>query len=115
VQASENVSPVRAISTPAPNEKRVGRADGVGVEAGAGGDPAAARSAVAEMHRDAVVGMADDGEERAADERPLNFSSTTSVMIWPCSPPWNDGRLGRLELVRGRPGSCSTALSHVSA
>jgi hypothetical protein len=50
-----------------PERQRVGRADGVGVEPGAAGDAPAARAPVAEVHGDAVVRMADDLEQRAAD------------------------------------------------
>ena len=68
MQASENCSPVRDNLRASAEPGSVGRADRVGVEAGAVGQTSAARAAVAKMHGGAVVGMADDGEERAADD-----------------------------------------------
>ena len=65
--------------------QRVGRADRVRVEAGAGGEAAAARPAVAEVHRHAVVRVADDGEkcalDRTAAERQLDqFGDDLAVL-----------------------------------
>ena len=95
-------------------DRRVGGAERVGVEAGAGADAAAARAAVAEVHGDAVVGVTGHGEQRRREPcGRLNFSSTTSLTIWPCSPPWNAGFCEAFSFAAVA-GLAITALSQVS-
>ena len=67
LRAGERVACRRCvtISTPRAEPQRVGRAERVGVEPGAVADASGARAAVAEVHGDAVVGMADDEEQRS--------------------------------------------------
>ena len=85
----------------------------VGVEAGAGADAAAARAAVAEMHGDAVVGMAGDREQRAAHRAAAELQLDDVGDDLPCSPPWNDGALAAFSFAAVA-GLTSTALSQVS-
>ena len=102
MQASENVSPVPRDLDARAERQRVGRADRVRVEAGAGGDVAAARAAVAEMHRHAVVGMADDGEQRAADRAAAELQLDDVGDDLAVLAALNDGVSDALSFSRGR-------------
>ena len=68
MQASENWSPVSTSSTPLPNHGASAVRIACALKPGAVGEASAARAAVAEMHRDALVRMPDDREHRAADD-----------------------------------------------
>ena len=114
VQASGNESPVCATSAPAPEPQRVGRAERVGVEAGAGADVAGARAAVPEVHGDAVVGMSGHREDRRPDRAALVLElDDVAVDLCRARRRGVAGELSALSL-SAVAGLTMTALSHVS-